>query len=139
MYRQLLSEVSVTIVEQGNYIAEVAEVLESGTQASVIVSGKFLKRLFKDLGDQNISILKAVYGFEGLNNVFITELLEQTTDLLSDTTRELNDIENLLKKHGTPHTISNVKTLEGARQALNKQHIALLKALLNNTKSEGIR
>ena len=134
MYRQLWSETSATIVEQGNYIAEVAEVLESSAQASATVSTKLLKRLFYDLDGQNETILKAVYGGEELNSGVITHLFEQITDLLSDTTSDMNDIENLLKKHGSPYTISIVKTLEEVRQALNKQHMALLQKLLKNTK-----
>lgn len=139
MYRQLLSEASATIVEQGNYIEEVAEVLESETQASIIVSTKLLKRLFRDLDEHNTSLLQAVYGSGIVNDESLSNLLEQTTDLLSDITSDTNDIENLLKEQGSPYILSIVKTLEKVRQELNKQHIALLKALLNNTKSEGIR
>ena len=138
MYKKLLRETSATIVEQVNYIAEVADILESETQASIVVATKFLNRLIIDLDEHNIAILKTVYGFKCLNNVFITKLLEQITDLLSDTTSDLSDTENLLKKHRSPYTISIVKTLEEARQALNKQHMTLLQELLKNTNSEVI-
>ena len=136
MYRQLLSETSDAIVENANYIAEVAEILESSTQANIIVSTKLLKRVFCDLDGQNETILKAVYGSKELNSGVIANLLEQTADLLSDTTSDMNDIENLLKQHGSPYTISNIKTLEEAREALVTQHTALLQSLLKNTKSE---
>ncbi|WP_413491280.1 hypothetical protein [Brochothrix thermosphacta] len=136
MYKDLLIETSVTIVGRVNMAAEVVEILENEIQPSSIVAAKFLNRLTIDLDEANVTILNLVDLYEKESKHVVIKTLEETADLLSDTTSDMNDIENLLMRHGSTYIISIVKTLEGVRQSLNRQHMAILYMLLKNTKSE---
>ena len=136
MYKDLLIETSVTIVGQVNMAAEVVETLENEIQPSSIVATKFLNRLTIDLDEGNVALLNLVDLYERESEHIVIKALEETADLLSDTTSDMNDIENLLMRHGSTYIISIVKTLEGVRQSLNRQHMAILYMLLKNTKSE---
>lgn len=136
MYKDLLIETSVTILGQVNMAAEVVEILENEIQPSSIVATKFLNRLTIDLDEGNVALLNLVDLYERESEHVVIKALEETADLLSDTTSDMNDIENLLMRHGSTYIISIVKTLEGVRQSLNHQHMAILYMLLKNTKSE---
>lgn len=136
MYKDLLIETSVTIVGQVNMAAEVVETLENEIQPSSIVATKFLNRLTIDLDEGNVALLNLIDLYEKESEHVVIKALEETADLLSDTTSDMNDIENLLMRHGSTYIISIVKTLEGVRQSLNHQHMAILYMLLKNTKSE---
>lgn len=136
MYKDLLIETSVTILGQVNMAAEVVEILENEIQPSSIVATKFLNRLTIDLDEGNVALLNLVDLYERESEHVVIKALEETADLLSDTTSDMNDIENLLMRHGSTYIISIVKTLEGVRQSLNRQHMAILYMLLKNTKSE---
>ena len=136
MYKDLLIETSVTIVGRVNMAAEVVEILENEIQPSSIVAAKFLNRLTIDLDEGNVALLNLVDLYERESEHIVIKALEETADLLSDTTSDMNDIENLLMRHGSTYIISIVKTLEGVRQSLNRQHMAILYMLLKNTKSE---
>lgn len=136
MYKDLLIETSATILGQVNMAAEVVEILENEIQPSSIVATKFLNRLTIDLDEGNVALLNLVDLYERESEHVVIKALEETADLLSDTTSDMNDIENLLMRHGSTYIISIVKTLEGVRQSLNRQHMAILYMLLKNTKSE---
>lgn len=136
MYKDLLIETSATILGQVNMAAEVVEILENEIQPSSIVATKFLNRLTIDLDEGNVALLNLIDLYEKESEHFVIKTLEETADLLSDTTSDMNDIENLLMRHGSTYIISIVKTLEGVRQSLNRQHMAILYMLLKNTKSE---
>ncbi|ODJ51789.1 hypothetical protein BFR40_07255 [Brochothrix thermosphacta] len=136
MYKDLLIETSATILGQVNMAAEVVETLENEIQPSSIVATKFLNRLTIDLDEGNVALLNLVDLYERESEHIVIKALEETADLLSDTTSDMNDIENLLMRHGSTYIISIVKTLEGVRQSLNRQHMAILYMLLKNTKSE---
>lgn len=136
MYKDLLIETSATILGQVNMAAEVVEILENEIQPSSIVATKFLNRLTIDLDEGNVALLNLIYLYEKESEHVVIKALEETADLLSDTTSDMNDIENLLMRHGSTYIISIVKTLEEVRQSLNRQHMAILYKLLKNTKSE---
>ena len=136
MYKDLLIETSATILGQVNMAAEVVEILENEIQPSSIVATKFLNRLTIDLDEGNVALLNLIDLYEKESEHVVIKALEETADLLSDTTSDMNDIENLLMRHGSTYIISIVKTLEGVRQSLNRQHMAILYMLLKNTKSE---
>ncbi|SLM97829.1 hypothetical protein FM106_14945 [Brachybacterium faecium] len=136
MYKNLLIETSATILEQVNMAAEVVEILENEIQPSSVVATKFLNRLTIDLDQENVALLNLIDLYEKESEHVVIKALEETTDLLSDTTSDMNDIENLLMRHGSTYIISIVKTLEGVRQSLGRQHMAILYKLLKNTKSE---
>lgn len=136
MYKDLLIETSATILGQVNMAAEVVEILENEIQPSSIVATKFLNRLTIDLDEGNVALLNLIDLYEKESEHVVIKALEETADLLSDTTSDMNDIENLLMRHGSTYIISIVKTLEGVRQSLNRQHMAILYKLLKNTKSE---
>ncbi|WP_413521625.1 hypothetical protein [Brochothrix thermosphacta] len=135
MYKDLLIETSATILEQVNMAAEVVGILENEIQPSSIVATKFLNRLTIDLEEGNVALLNLIDLYEKESEHVVIKALEETADLLSDTTSDMNDIENLLMRHGSTYIISIVKTLEGVRQSLNRQHMAILYKLLKNTKS----
>lgn len=136
MYKDLLIETSATILGQVNMAAEVVEILENEIQPSSIVATKFLNRLTIDLDEGNVALLNLIDLYEKESEHVVIKALEETADLLSDTTSDMNDIENLLMRHGSTYIISIVKTLEEVRQSLNRQHMAILYKLLKNTKSE---
>lgn len=136
MYKDLLIETSATILGQVNMAAEVVEILENEMQPSSIVATKFLNRLTIDLDEGNVALLNLIDLYEKESEHVVIKALEETADLLSDTTSDMNDIENLLMRHGSTYIISIVKTLEEVRQSLNRQHMAILYKLLKNTKSE---